>query len=151
MILLGKECNHEWTKPTRDARGNCRGVRRRHGCGGNDGEPAARAETGLGALPSGGIGKAQQTAIKEAASGYPLELEFVKDTKAPREFLTGVNVDIKDSSGKAMLSTSSAGPFLLEKLPDGTYSVSATDAGSTETRSVTLAEGKHQRVLFDWK
>jgi hypothetical protein len=50
-----------------------------------------------------------------------------------------------------MFNTVSHGPFLLAKLPDGKYSIHATSAGRTETRDVMVAEGKHQRVLFDWK
>jgi hypothetical protein len=100
---------------------------------------------------SGGIAKDQQTAIKRAATGYPLELEFVMGTKAPRQYLSGVHVDIKDGTGKSVLSTVSDGPFLLAKMPDGTYSITATDAGRAQMRNVTVAEGKHQRVLFDWK
>ncbi len=100
---------------------------------------------------SGGVGKDQRTAIEREASRYPLELEFVKGAKAPREYLSGVHVDIKSPTGESVLSTVSDGPFLLAKLPDGKYSIHATNAGSTETRDVMIAESKHQRVLFDWK
>lgn len=106
---------------------------------------------GSAAFISGGIGKDQRAAIEHAASRYPLELEFVKGAKAPREYLGGVQVDIKGHTGESVLSTVSDGPFLLAKLPDGKYSVHATNAGSTETRDVMIAGGKHQRVLFDWK
>ena len=106
---------------------------------------------GSTAFMSGGVGKDQRAAIEHAASGYPLELEFVKGAKAPREYLSGVHVDIKGAAGESVLSTVSDGPFLLARLPDGKYSVHATNAGRTETRDVMIADGKHQRVLFDWK
>jgi hypothetical protein len=100
---------------------------------------------------SGGVGTEQRTAMMNAAHNYALELEFVKGTKAPREYLSGVSVDIKDSADHTVLSTRADGPLLLARLPSGKYSISATNAGNTETRNVMVAEGKHQRVLFDWK
>jgi hypothetical protein len=103
------------------------------------------------AFLSGGIGVEQRTAMKDAARNYPLELEFVKGTKAPREYLAGVHVDIKDSADHTVLSTLADGPLLLASLPGGRYSISVTNAGSTEARTVMVEQGKHQRVLFDWK
>lgn len=99
---------------------------------------------------SGGIAGDQQIAIKHAAAKYPLELEFVQGTRAPAEFLSGVQVDIRDSAGRVMLNTTSDGPFLLGKLPSA-YSVKATNAGTTRSRTVTVVEGKQQRVLFKWR
>jgi len=100
---------------------------------------------------SGGVGVEQRTAMKEVARNYALELEFVKGTKAPREYLSGVRVDIKDTADQTVLSTVSEGPLLLARLPAGKYSISATDAGSTESRTIVVSEGKPQRVVFDWK
>lgn len=100
---------------------------------------------------SGGVGAEERTAIKDVARNYPLELEFAKGAKAPRKFLSGVKVDIKDSSDHTVLTTLADGPLLLAKLPSGSYSITATNMGSTESKSVMVAEGKHQRVLFDWK
>ena len=100
---------------------------------------------------SGGVGDEQRTAIKDAARNYALELEFVQGTTAPRPFLSGVNVEIKDSSAHTVLSTIADGPLLLAKLPSGSYSITATNMGSAESKSVTVAEGKHQHVVFDWK
>jgi hypothetical protein len=103
------------------------------------------------AFLSGGVRAEQRMAMKDAARNYPIELEFVKGTKVSREFLTGIHVDIKDSADHTVLSTLSDGPLLLAKLPSGKYSVSATNGTSTESRNVVVAEGKRQRVLFDWK
>jgi hypothetical protein len=103
------------------------------------------------AFMSGGAGADQRAAMKHAASGYPLELEFVHGIKRAREYLSGVHVDIKGANGQTALKTVSDGPLLLAKLPTGRYSVSATNAGHTETKNVTIADGKHQRLLFDWK
>jgi hypothetical protein len=100
---------------------------------------------------SGGVGDEQRTAIKDAARNYALELEFVQGGKAPRAFLSGVKVEIKDSSGHTVLSTLADGPLLLAKLPSGSYSITATHMGSSESKSVVVAEGKLQHVLFDWK
>jgi hypothetical protein len=49
-----------------------------------------------------------------------------------------------------MLRTFSDGPFLLAKLPDGKYTVTATENGKTETQHVTVAAGKPEHLVFAW-
>ena len=104
---------------------------------------------------SGGIGLDQQAAIKQAANEYPLELEFLESGEAyavPHAVLTaGVQVTITDRTGKVVLDARSNGPFMLARLPDGQYTISADNTGRVETRRVTVERGKHRTVVFEWR
>ncbi len=100
---------------------------------------------------TGGIGNKQASAIKHAAPKYALELEFLQNKKVPAASMTSVPISIKDHTGKVILDARSDGPFLLAKLPNGQYTITAQNAGKTETRKVNIEHGKHKTVMFDWK
>jgi len=99
---------------------------------------------------TGGVGETEATAMRQAESNYPLSLEFIQRAHPRNEFLAYVDVTIRDHAGNAMLNTYSDGPLLLAKLPEGSYTVTATDEGKTETQHVTLAAGKPQHLVFAW-
>jgi hypothetical protein len=86
------------------------------------------------------------------APRFPLSLEFIKATKPNAEFLSGVNVTIKDQQGNTVLSTVSDGPILLARIPPGRYTVTATaqDQVEAKQRNVVLAERKPERIVFEW-
>jgi len=100
---------------------------------------------------SGGIGLDQQAAMKQAASEYPLELEFLESGGPHAVFAAGVQVTITDRTGKVVLDARSNGPFMLARLPDGQYTISAENTGRVETRRVIVERGKHRTVVFEWK
>lgn len=100
---------------------------------------------------SGGIGLDEQAAMKRAASEYPLELDFVDSGDGHAVFMAGVQVTITDRAGSVVLEARSDGPFLLARLPDGQYTISAGHTGKVETRQVTVEQGKHKTVVFDWR
>ncbi|HEY7944417.1 MAG: carboxypeptidase regulatory-like domain-containing protein [Burkholderiales bacterium] len=100
---------------------------------------------------SGGIGKDQSTQMLRDASTFPLTLEFVQGGNNQHGlYLADVQVQISDAAGKQMLNSRADGPFLLARLPDGRYTVSAEHAGRTETRSVQVAQNKHRMIVFNW-
>ncbi len=99
---------------------------------------------------SGGIGQDEAAAMKREESRFPLTLEFIKHAKPGAEYLAGVNVTIKDRQGKRVLGTVADGPFLLAKLPDGKYTVTADDNGQTKHRDIVVAERKQEHVVFEW-
>ena len=98
----------------------------------------------------GGIGKEEASAMRKEESHFPLTLEFLKQGKPHAEYLTGVGVTIKDHEGKTVLNTVADGPLLLAKLPDGRYSILATNGGMTKDRAVVVAARKPERVVFEW-
>jgi energy-converting hydrogenase Eha subunit F len=68
---------------------------------------------------TGGVGQEEVAAMRMQGPRFPLSLEFIKAAKPNAEFLSGVNVTIKDQQGKTVLSTVSDGPILLARIPPG--------------------------------
>jgi len=100
---------------------------------------------------SGGVGKDEADAMKQAAARYPLELTFVTREKDGHEaYLAGDKVVVRDQEGRIVLNARADGPFLLAKLPAGRYVVEAIDHGQAHKRSVTVVPDKHERVVFAW-
>jgi hypothetical protein len=100
---------------------------------------------------SGGIGLDESNAIKQAASQYPLELEFVRKATPKAEYLSDIKVTIKDHAGKTVLNTIANGPFLLAKLPAGQFTVTAERGGEAKQRVVNIKAQRHERVMFVWE
>ena len=100
---------------------------------------------------SGGIGLDESNAIKQAASQYPLELEFVRKATPKAEYLSNIKVTIKDHAGKTVLDTMSNGPFLLAKLPAGQFTVTAERGSEAKQRVVNIKAQGHERVMFVWQ
>ena len=49
-----------------------------------------------------------------------------------------------------MLDAVASGPFLLAKLPAGTYQIEADHVGVVKRQTVDIRPGKHQRIVFVW-
>ena len=99
---------------------------------------------------TGGVGEDEAAALKRAAAGYPLELQFVQKATPRDEYLADVKVTIRDRSRSVLLDTVSQGPFLLAKLPAGTYQIEAEYEGVVKRRTVAVRAGKHERAVFVW-
>ncbi|HYG45532.1 MAG TPA: carboxypeptidase-like regulatory domain-containing protein [Bordetella sp.] len=96
----------------------------------------------------GGFGHDESEAIKAASSSYPLALTFAATQGGA--YLANVQVAITDAQGKAVLSTTADGPYLLVKLPPGQYRISARFNGNEQTRQVTLSGQGTVRQTFSW-
>lgn len=105
---------------------------------------------GTVAYVTGGVGLDESVAIVQAAPGFPLELEFVRNTMGRNEYLSDVTVTIKDHTGKTVLEAASIGPFLLARLPTGQFTVSAERSGEANQHVVTIRPNGHERVMFEW-
>jgi len=99
---------------------------------------------------TGGVGEDEAAALKRASAAYPLQLQFVQKAWPRDEFLADVNVRIRDHSKSVLLDTVSRGPFLLAKLPAGTYQVEAEHEGVVKRQTVAIRAGKHERAVFVW-
>ncbi|ALV61697.1 hypothetical protein A8F72_25230 [Burkholderia cenocepacia] len=99
---------------------------------------------------SGGIGSDQSAAIKREMDKYSLVLEFAGHTSNGNEYLADIPVRITDARGKTVLSTVTAGPFLLISIPDGRYTVAATYRGQVMRRNVDVHASSHSRTVFVW-
>jgi len=111
--------------------------------------PAATT-AGNATFLSGGIGDDESNAIKQAAKQYPLELEFTINAAPRNEYAAGVQVKLFDSHHNALIDTVSNGPFFLATVPDGRYTIEATENGQTQTRKITVSARHHQHIAFAW-
>jgi hypothetical protein len=96
---------------------------------------------------SGGIGSDETAAIKAAAPGYALTLQFSSATGA---FLASVVVKITDADGTVVLDTTSEGPYLLVNLGPGRYTVDAMLDDVERTADVTIEAGSPQKRSLVW-
>jgi hypothetical protein len=99
---------------------------------------------------SGGVGTDESESIKQAASQFPLALEFVQKATPHGEYLANVAVSVIDHRGRSVLEATSDGPFLLARLPSGEYAVKASYAGRTLEKVVHVADSTSARAVFVW-
>ena len=119
--------------------------------GGTDSHLPAAQKAGEVTYIIGGIGQTEADAIKHAAKYYPLELEFLLKAKPKAEYLSNVQVRIKDAHDKMVLNVTADGPFLLAKMPAGKYTISAERNGKVEHRQIEISATDHRRVVFEWQ
>ncbi len=98
----------------------------------------------------GGVGKEEAAALRKDEANFPVTLEFLKRAKPHAEYVSNVNVTVKDHEGKTVLNTVTDGPLLLAKLPDGKYMVMASDNGISKERNIVVAAQKPERIVFEW-
>lgn len=120
--------------------------------------PAIASEKGVSAegiaYVSGGVGDEELVTLKNGRANYSFWL--VTAALGSGAYLADATVKISDSkSGKLMLETKLAGPWLFVALPNGRYAIDATYAqghgGKPETQrsTTTINTGDHhQTVLY---
>ncbi len=96
---------------------------------------------------SGGVGEDERDAMKAMRGDYDLSLLFA--VKGSGEYVSDVNVKIKDAKGAVCLDTVADGPMLYAKLKPGHYSISAERDGHVMNKKVTVS-GKLSTVEFAW-
>jgi len=119
--------------------------------GGTDSHLPAAQKAGEVTYIIGGIGQTEADAIKHAAKYYPLELEFLLKAKPKAEYLSNVQVRIKDAHDKMVLNVNADGPYLLAKIPAGKYTIRAERNGKVEHRQIEISATDHRRVVFEWQ
>lgn len=100
---------------------------------------------------SGGIGSDESDAFKAAMGQFPLALTFASNVDGHADYVSNVQVVIRDSHDASLLNTTSEGPYFLARLPAGEYKVFATYNGKTQTRSVHIGGKGTARATFEWK
>ncbi len=97
----------------------------------------------------GGIGSDEAKAMRQAEGYYPLTLELAAPTEGGGgEYIAKARVEIRDRHGQALLSTTADGPLMLIRLPSGTYAVDVAWNGAVEHKTVAIADGKRQHIVF---
>jgi hypothetical protein len=104
----------------------------------------SRSASGVEFL-SGGVGLNARQQLAAQSSQYNLQLEFAYAPEG--EYLAGVQVDIADTRGNSVLSTTTDGPWLMAKLPAGTYTVKARFGDATRSQQVNVGPGKRRVVM----
>jgi len=104
-------------------------------------------QSGPVSFVSGGVDDASLDRMKSMVPGFNLKMVFALNSGA---FLSDVNVTIADARGSQVLQTKSEGPWLLAKLPAGTYQVVATEGGNPIRRTVTVGSAKASDLEFRW-
>ena len=99
---------------------------------------------------TGGIGLEESTAIKEMRSDYPLTMVFAETTATGRnQYLYAVVVEIRRGNN-LLFETRTQGPYLLVRLPPGSYRVTATHNGIPKSQTITVGT-KPRQVGWSWK
>lgn len=113
---------------------------------GTDGNTIVQSVGGVSYV-SGGVGTASIDRLNALASDFNLKLVFAGKSGA---YLADVRVSIANSRGRAVLDTTAEGPWLLAKLPTGNYQISASFAGKTVRKHVSISTEKLRTVDFRW-
>ena len=96
---------------------------------------------------SGGIGVDERETLRQQAKDYNLMLGFAEKAG---NYLSDVEVVIKNAKGDTVLEAVSQGPWFFTKLPAGTYTVIATMTGKTQRHVVKVAATGHAQLYFYW-
>ena len=96
---------------------------------------------------SGGIGTPEREELRTKERDYNLK---VVTAMKSGDYLSGVVIVIESAAGGRMLETTMSGPILLAKLPPASYTIKATAAGQTLTRTVALEPQALTQVDFRW-
>ena len=100
---------------------------------------------------TGGIGTDEAQAMRAAAADYPLTLELAAAEGGPRDqYISGAEVSIRDSRGASVLETLTDGPFLLARLPAGSYTVEVDWNGVHKTKTVDVGPERRQHVMLEF-
>lgn len=87
---------------------------------------------------SGGIGAFEKKWFDEHSNDFNLKASYNDSTG---HNLAGVTATLTDSSGAEVLNTTTTGPFLLVKTKPGTYTLTSTYEGASQTKKVTVGKG----------
>ncbi|MGQ9654274.1 MAG: hypothetical protein ACUVXD_09445 [Thermodesulfobacteriota bacterium] len=111
-------------------------------------EPSMVAEETQGGIRflSGGIGLEERAAMDAKAEDFNLKLVFAITS---REYLSDIQVQIQEPSGKVLLSAQSKGPWFFVKLPEGQYTIQASTGQQRKTVKANVGKGL-QTVHVQW-
>jgi len=96
---------------------------------------------------SGGIGADARDQLAAQARNYNLKLVFAL---ASGEYISDVNVSIADSGGRKVVDHVANGPWMFAELAPGSYTITATFNGKTETHKVSVSKQGQKVVDFRW-
>ena len=99
----------------------------------------------------GGIGIDESQQMKSMESQYSVAITLAAQDSGKADYLADIPITITNASGQTVLSVKSDGPYLLAKLPPGSYEVTASHAGAPKSSHIQVGPGTHAtQVVFDW-
>jgi len=105
-------------------------------------------ETDSGILyMTGGFGIDSRAQMEKAAGHYNLKVVVASASGA---YLADAMITIKNTAGNVVFKTMMDGPWLMVKLPKGSYRVMATIDDRRETRKVSVSSYL-KTLTFHWK
>lgn len=107
--------------------------------------PIQENSAGIAVL-HGGVGVEERAAIEQKAADYNLKLTFAR--KGSGAYLFGVKVVVRNKQGAVVIDTTASGPLLLAKLPDGEYTVSATEQDTALVQTIAIKGGARRDWVF---
>ncbi|SAK64696.1 hypothetical protein AWB76_03538 [Caballeronia temeraria] len=96
---------------------------------------------------SGGVGLDESRALLREQAHWPLSLRFTGPTA---DYLADVHVRIVGGKGGEVLATDAMGPYMLVKLPPGSYTVYAKYKDQEKKQAVTVAGPGKAKAAFHW-
>ena len=103
------------------------------------------------AYVNGGFGDDEAATIRQTGPNYSLRMQFSREHNS--EFVAGVDLAVQDQAGRTVFALPSAGPLTDVMLPPGSYQVSASYHGRTETQQISVggASRAGKDISFRWK
>ncbi|WP_407275031.1 T9SS type A sorting domain-containing protein [Halothiobacillus sp. DCM-1] len=98
---------------------------------------------------SGGIGIEERGWLAQHGREFNVHATFALAQGG--SFVADVRVEIKDASGKTLLTTTANGPKFLAALKPGAYTLVATHDGQSLTRQFTVGAKGTQQLGFGFK
>jgi hypothetical protein len=98
---------------------------------------------------SGGIDSDESGAFKREAARWPLSIEMAARGDGANEYVADAQVQIM-RGGTTVLDTRAKGPFMLVKVPPGSYTVKATYNGRPMSKEVKVPAKGHATATFLW-
>jgi hypothetical protein len=95
---------------------------------------------------TGGVGRDESTALRQARRQWPMSLQF---TGPGASYVSDVHVQIA-KGGDTVLDTTTHGPYLLVRLPQGRYTVTATYSGVTRKQTLNVRGTGSARATFSF-
>ncbi len=96
---------------------------------------------------SGGIGDEERDEIRSRERNFNLKLLF---SERNGSYLGDVDVVLLNTKGDTVFDVKSVGPFLLMRLPGGSYVIKASMNGQMQQHRLSVtAKGRHD-AIFRW-
>ncbi len=96
---------------------------------------------------SGGIGDDEVDEIRLRERDFNLKLLFAERDGS---YLGSVDVVVLNAKGEKVLEANAVGPFLLVRLPPGSYVMKASMNGQEQQRKLSITEKRRSEGVFRW-